>query len=120
MPVRSLNSSVLKWPDATRVEAALRTWAEAIRLQRPDVIRVGYFGSYGRGDWGVGSDLDVIVVVERAATPFSSRGAEWDATELPVPADILVYTRAEWEQLHIDRTPPRLVDEVRWVFVRPS
>jgi len=120
MPVRSLNSSVLKWPDAARIEAALRAWAEAMSSTRPEVIRVGYFGSYARGDWGVGSDLDIVLVVDRSAKPFASRGADWDATELPVPTDVLVYTGTEWERLQEGQPPPKLVGEVRWVFVRST
>ena len=64
MPVRSLNSSVLKWPDAKTVDAAARRWAEKIAQDKKYVLKIGYFGSYARGDWGVGSDLDLIIIVE--------------------------------------------------------
>jgi predicted nucleotidyltransferase len=37
----------------------------------PEVVRVGYFGSYARGDWGVGSDLDLIIIVDRSDEPFA-------------------------------------------------
>ncbi len=60
---------------------------------------MGYFGSYARGDWGVGSDLDVILVVRESGTPFIRRAADWDLTRLPVPADVLVYTEGEWQAL---------------------
>jgi len=63
MPVRSLNSSVFKWPDAETVDQALRSWVEKVLLDNNDIIRLGYFGSYARGDWGVGSDLDLIVIL---------------------------------------------------------
>ena len=62
MPVRSLNSSVLKWPDRATVVAALHRWVEHAVLGRDDVLRIGYFGSYARGDAGVGSDLDLVIV----------------------------------------------------------
>lgn len=120
MPVRLLNSSVLKWPDPASVGTVLRAWAEAIGRERPGVNRVGYFGSYARGDWGVGSDLDVVIVVDHADEPFVSRGAKWDVTDLPVPADVLVYTRAEWERLLGVQPPPRFLGEARWVFIRGS
>ncbi len=99
MPVRSLGTAVLAWPDASVVKAEARRWAEDIRAAEPGVVAVGYFGSYARGDWGVGSDLDLIVVVEASELPFERRAARWDATRLPVPADLLVYTRGEWETL---------------------
>jgi predicted nucleotidyltransferase len=56
----------------------------------PSVVAVGYFGSYARGDWGVGSDLDLVVIFEASAEPFERRA---------VPMDLLVYTRAEWTRL---------------------
>ena len=98
MPVRSSNSSVVKWPDVAIVDRALREWARRTCAARADVRRVGYFGSYARGDWGVGSDLDVIILVTAARLPFERRGVEWDLDELPVPADVLVYTEDEWSR----------------------
>lgn len=56
-------------------------------------------GSYARGDWGVGSDLDLIAIVDHADRPFAERGLDWDLSALPVPAEILVYTEAEWTQM---------------------
>ncbi len=50
MPVRLLSSSVLKWPDVQTVEKAVRRWAEVIDQNRKDVLRIGYFGSYARGE----------------------------------------------------------------------
>jgi predicted nucleotidyltransferase len=99
MPVRSLSSSVFKWPDKATVERAVQLWAEKVAAQRKDVLRIGYFGSYARGDWGVGSDLDLIIIVRDSQQPFERRAAEWDTLELPVPADVLVYTEEEWQRL---------------------
>ena len=75
MPVRSLNSSVLKWPGRETVDRAVRRWIARQVKQRPAVVRIGYFGSYARGDWGVGSDLDLIAVVDETFTPFERRAA---------------------------------------------
>jgi len=108
---------VLKWPDARVVDDAVRRWSDQITRQRPDVERIGYFGSYARGDWGVGSDLDVVIVVTHSPLPFERRGAEWDVTGLPVPADVLVYTRREWDALDQQRRFYRtLGSEAVWVF----
>lgn len=117
MPVRSLRSPVLKWPDAGRVAAAARAWAGTAAGSRPEVQRIGYFGSYARGDWGVGSDLDIVVIVDQAAAPFHARPLEWDLHSLPVPADILIYTAPEWRSL-AGAFQERLAREVVWVFER--
>lgn len=73
---------------------------------RREVVRVGYFGSYARGDWGVGSDVDIVVVVARADQPPFRRAAGFDATGLPVPADVLVYTEQEWARMASERRGP--------------
>lgn len=117
MPVRSLSSPVLRWPDAQTVDREVRRWAEQVAQNRRDVCRIGYFGSYARGDWGVGSDLDLIIVVETSDQPFSRRAAMWDATELPVPADLLVYTKDEWESLSRNgRFSQTIRNEIVWVY----
>ena len=119
MPTRSLSSAVLKWPDRQSVDRSVRRWAENVVQQRRDVVRIGYFGSYARGDWGVGSDLDLIVVVESSTQPFHRRAATWNMIELPVPTDLLVYTEEEWQLLrHKGRFSHTVMKEAVWVYVR--
>jgi predicted nucleotidyltransferase len=117
MPVRSLSSHVLKWPDAPAVDRAIRAWAEEVCAGRADVVRIGYFGSYARGNWGVGSDLDVLVIVKGPADAFERRGLGLNADTLPVPADLLVYTEEELSRLSGEggRFAAVLADEVVWV-----
>ena len=119
MPVRSLSSSVLTWPDARNVDQAVRRWAEGVVTAHPEVIRIGYFGSYARGDWGPGSDLDILLIVEGSDEPFERRAAQWDATGLPVPVELLVYTKAEWERLpQGGRFYRTVMRETIWVYDR--
>ena len=99
MPVRSLTSSVFRWTDRRCVEEALHDWLAREQGRHPDLVRLGYFGSYARGDWGVGSDLDLIALVREAGEPFERRALSWDLNLLPVPAELLVYTEAEWRRL---------------------
>ena len=119
MPVRSLASSVLRWPDAEAVSCDVRAWARKAAQIHPDAVCIGYFGSYARGDWGVGSDLDLVVVVEKSDLPFDRRAAEWDTKELPVPSDVVVYTQEEWESLPgKGRFGTMLRTETVWVYKR--
>ncbi|MEW6540036.1 MAG: nucleotidyltransferase domain-containing protein [Bacillota bacterium] len=118
MPVRLLSSSILKWPDASRVDVAVRRWAKAVAADRRDVVRVGYFGSYARGAWGVGSDLDLVVIVADTDRPFEKRGLEFDTTVLPVPADLLVYKQSEWEAMlkKAGGFPDSVQKEAVWIY----
>ena len=122
MPVRSLNSSVFKWPDQKTVDEAVRSWSIEQGQRRSGLKRLGYFGSYARGDWGVGSDLDLIAVVEDDPEPFERRILSWELDRLPVPADILVYTSKEWTELHNrrDKFSRMLNREVIWTLSRNS
>lgn len=120
MPVRSLNSSVLKWPDRERVDQAVRYWAGQEVPLHPEVVKLGYFGSYARGDWGVGSDLDLIAVVDDTPEEFNRRSLKWDLLGLPVAAELLVYTLSEWQSLVREgrRFVRTVAQETVWVYER--
>jgi predicted nucleotidyltransferase len=85
---------------------------------RGSIIRLGYFGSYARGDWGVGSDLDLIAIIHHSVEPFERRSLTWDLSTLPVPAELLVYTSGEWESLQKEggRFARTLGQETVWVY----
>ena len=118
MPVRSLNSSVLKWPDRAAVDRAARAWAIDAAGQHPGLLCAAYFGSYARGDWGVGSDLDLVLIVAEASAPFERRALRWDLSALPVPAELLVYTEQEWQRMQAQggRFARTLAREAVWIY----
>jgi predicted nucleotidyltransferase len=120
MPVRSLTSSVLRWPDLMQVDDALRAWVPRAVESHPELLRLGVFGSYARGDAGVGSDLDLVAVIETSDQPFERRGVDWDLLDLPVPAEVVIYTREEWQRLMAEggRFAKTLEREARWLFER--
>lgn len=118
MPVRSSNSSVLVWPDLAKVDRTIRSWVLVEAAKHPELRRLAYYGSYARGDWGVGSDLDLLAIIENSAEPFDRRSLSWDLGPLPVPADLLVYTVAEWEQMIAEggRFARTVEREAIWVY----
>jgi predicted nucleotidyltransferase len=118
MPVRSLNSSVFAWPGRNEVDQAARTWAQAQSQKHPELRALAYFGSYARGNWGVGSDLDLIAIVNHSSEPFERRSLQWELHLLPVPTELLVYTAEEWEQMRgsESRFVRMLRREAVWIF----
>lgn len=86
MPVRSLHSAVLKWPDQDAVLAAARAWACALQAQDASVREVWCVGSYARGDWGVGSDVDLVVVLHDTFLSPAERYHRYYPDPLPVHA----------------------------------
>jgi hypothetical protein len=119
--VRSLNSPVLRWPDRQAVADAVRRWALEETELHPGTLAIGYFGSYATGTWGVGSDIDLVAVVESSDAPFETRSLSWDTTTLPVPAQLLVYTTSEWHDVlaRRDRFAGVLTNNVIWVVGQP-
>ncbi len=117
MPLKLLNLSVFKWPDKRTVDTAARLWAQRLGHEHPEILGIAYFGSYARGEWGVGSDLDVVIIVENCDQAFEERGGKFDTRELPVPVDVLVYSLPEWHSR--SREEPffrRLRHEAVWVY----
>ena len=48
------------------------------------------FGSYGRGTACVGSDLDLLLILQRCDEPIWERLRRWDTRALPLACDLLV------------------------------
>jgi len=116
MPVRSLRSSVLRWPERSAVLAAFEAWAGALQARCAAVLRVGAVGSCARGDWGVGSDLDVVVVI-RGGDPASRACVEGMPTDsIPVPVDLQILDEERYLALvgGASRFGRVLRDEARW------
>lgn len=120
MPVRSLNSSIMRWPKRKTVEAALRQWAAREMAGNSRIQRVGYFGSYSRNEASVGSDLDVVIVLDSSNHPFHQRAIAFDFSSIPVPVEAVIYTSEEWDQLeaHSPRFYQLLRDKAVWVSIR--
>ncbi len=122
MPVRSLNTSVLSWPGKAEVHNAVKRWAHRQAAKRLELVSLGYMGSYARGDWGVGSDVDLVIIVTDTDKPKDRRTVDWPTEELPVPADTFVFTVAEWEALRTrrDRFARAVQEETVWVYSRDT
>jgi hypothetical protein len=100
------------------VHQAVTEWAKRLAQAQPGVLRVGYFGSYARQDWGVGSDLDLVVILEAVDKPFGQRSLALDTASIPVPVDVLVYSEEEWQALTAaqGRFTQTIQSEAVWVY----
>ena len=91
----------------------------ALRLltARPDVDEIVVFGSFERGNYAPGSDLDVFIVLSGSGQPVRERIGDLLPGPFPVPMDVFPYTRAEMASL----TPSLLLDAVaqsQWRYRR--
>ena len=113
MPVRSLDTPILKWPSREEVLAAAAAWARELSARDRRVRAVGVFGSYARGDAGVGSDLDLVVLVrDGAGAPL------FDVSGLPVPAETVVFEETPWRHASREATgiARTIAADVRWLI----
>ena len=120
MPVRSLMQSVLRWPEPEQVLAAVCQWAEQQGKRCSSLQQLGVFGSYGRGEAGVGSDLDLLIVDEAASGSQSERLLQWPLEQLPLCCDALVLSGEELQRLlgSDQRMGQELQRDLRWLWTR--
>jgi hypothetical protein len=129
MPVRLLTQSLLKWPEPEAVLQAVQHWAEQQFQRCPSLEKVGVYGSYGRGDAGVGSDLDLLLIDATAAGTQSSRYRRWPFEELPLSCAALVLSPAELDRLLAQGSgndpataamAQALQNDCRWIWQREA
>ncbi len=122
MPVRSLTQSVLRWPEPEQVMRQVEAWAIQQGERVPSLQRVAVFGSYGRGQAGVGSDLDLLLIDGSARGPQHQRLMYWPLERLPLSCDALVLTPVEHQALMAagSRFAGELQRDVRWLWSRST
>jgi predicted nucleotidyltransferase len=114
---RSLDSVKVFFADKAKVMRELRAWAAELRTRRPDVEKVGLFGSYATGTYGPRSDADLLIVLRASDKPFRDRIPDFLPAGLSVPCDVFPYTADEIESLQQDGSPciKRILQEVIWL-----
>ena len=82
--------------------------ARRLMRARPDVRRVLLFGSYARGNFGLRSDADVLLVLSSSPHErYFDRIPEFLEffLDMSVPVDIFPYTEAEVERMRVRENP---------------
>jgi hypothetical protein len=81
----------------------------------------GGYGSYGRGTAGVGSDLDLLLILQRCDEPIWERLRRSDTSALPLACDLLVYSHEEWRSLPQwnPKLAEALLNDTRWLGGMP-
>jgi len=99
-------SSIYREPGA--ILQALRELAQAAVRRHRQLERVTLFGSLMRGDYGLYSDADLLLVLKESEhARYFDRIPEFidDFLQAPVPVDLFPYTRAELERMTSDGNP---------------
>ena len=99
-PVRSFDSVKIISLNRAELLARLRAIAAQIRREHCEVEEIRVFGSLARGDATGTSDVDILIVLRHSSETDPHRRilAFLPYFDLDRGTDLLVYTRAEFEQ----------------------
>lgn len=114
-----LSSVVVKSVDEALVRRAMDAYAQHLLASHPEVEEVVVFGSFAKGNYGPGSDIDVFIGLSRSDEIPRDRIPGLLPHAFPVGMDLFPYTRAEIES----RSGSPIVEEVRrssWRYSRPQ
>jgi len=117
MPDRSSDSAKIFFADKARVMRELRDWVARLKEVRPDVEKVGLFGSYATDTYGPRSDADLLIVLRASEKPFRDRIPDFLPECVSVPCDVFPYTTDEIERLQRDDSPwiNHVLQEITWL-----
>ena len=105
MRPRSSNSARIISVDRDRVQRELQAAVRNLKTSHPEIEQVLLFGSWARGDYFPGSDLDLLIVLSEAEGRPLDRIPRYFPAGLSVPVDVFPYTRAELEERRALRDP---------------
>ena len=114
-----LSSVVVKWVDEALVRRAMDEYARHLLASRPEVEEVVVFGSFAKGNYAPGSDIDVFIALSRSDKIPRDRIPDLLPSAFPVGMDLFPYTRAEVEA----RSGSPIIAEVRrstWRYSRST
>lgn len=89
------NSAEARFVDKDKVMDLAGKTARQIAQRHPGVLRILLFGSFARGDYGVRSDLDLLIIVKKSAESQPERIQRFLEHAPAYPTDMLVYTDEE-------------------------
>jgi predicted nucleotidyltransferase len=95
---RSFGSVKIFSLDRAAIREALQRHVDARYRPDPNAVAVYLFGSFARGTAVPGSDVDLLVVVERDPRPPRERIPDHLPGAFPAGVDVIVWTREEMEQ----------------------
>lgn len=91
----SLNSVVIKSIDEHCIRELLDQYATRLLASNPFVEEIIVFGSFEKGTYAPGSDVDIAVVLTQSDKPPRDRAPELLPGTFPVGVDLFAYTREE-------------------------
>ncbi len=103
--------------DKDKVLRQLRDYAKSLKRMRPEVERVGYFGSYANDTYGPASDVDLLIILRQSDKRFLDRIPDFLPDNLSICCDVFPYTREEIGKMKQEYPPwiRHVLGEVVWL-----
>ncbi len=89
------NSAGPRFVDRDEVLSLARETARRIAARHSGVVKILLFGSFARADYGIHSDLDLLVIVNNSERPVRERLEDFLEDAPVYPTDVIVYTEQE-------------------------
>ena len=116
MPERLSSSVKVVFADKNRILQQLRDYAVEIRKRRPEVEKIGLFGSYAADTYGPASDVDLLIILRQSSKRFLDRIPDYLPENLSTGCDVFPYTDEEVEKMKQEDMPwiRYILKEVVW------
>lgn len=117
MPEKSSNSVRVFFADKETILGQVRRFATELKSTRPEVEKVGLFGSYATDMYGPASDVDLLIILRQSRKRFLDRIPDFIPDNVSVGCDVFPYTAEEIENMKRDHNPwiRRVLDEIVWL-----
>lgn len=117
MPEKSSDFVKVVFADKDKVLHQLKDYAKSLKRTRPEVERVGYFGSYANDTYGPASDVDLLIILRQSDKRFLDRIPDFLPDNLSICCDVFPYTSEEIERMKQDGNPwiRHVLSEVVWL-----
>ncbi len=117
MPGESLNSVKVFFADKENILRQLKDYVSVLKQSRPDVEKVGLFGSYASDVFGPASDVDLLIILKKSEKRFLDRIPDYMPENLSVSCDCFPYTAEEIDKMKHDENPwiNHILKEVVWL-----
>jgi predicted nucleotidyltransferase len=105
MGAESSNFVKVFFADKGKVLRETRKYARYLKQTRPEVEKVGLFGSYATDTFGPASDVDVLVILRESFRRFPDSIPDYMPENLSVSCDVFPYTEEEIKKMKQDGNP---------------
>lgn len=117
MPGKSSNSVKVFFADKEKVLRQLKDYISDLKRNKPEVEKVGLFGSYATDTYGPASDVDLLIVLKQSSKSFRDRIPDYIPEKLSVGCDCFPYTEGEIDKMQKEDNPwiCHILKEVVWL-----